>query len=59
MWGLKKRQNSRCKCRDLEIGVYLGRFRGSDITSHVYWDMSPAFFNPDFGTKVGEIRPFR
>lgn len=58
MWGLKKRLNSRRERRDLEIGVYLGRRRGSDVTSHVYWDISPAFLNPDFGTKAGKIRPF-
>lgn len=58
MWGLKKRLNSRRKRRDLEIGVYLGRWRGSDVTLHVYWDISPAFLNPDFGTKAGKIRPF-
>lgn len=39
---------------DLDRDVCLGRGRGSDVTVRVYWDISPACFHPDFGTKVGK-----
>lgn len=46
------------RASDLERDVYLGHFRGSDIIASPYWDIGPAFFNPDSGTKVGKIKPF-